>query len=62
MTEEEEKVMNLLTHAHNAHVELPVIHQDDQKDFCQMINRLQDMIAARQYWAKDKEKNKDARS
>lgn len=61
MTEQEEKVMSLLEQAHNEHVKLPVRHPDDQKDFCQMINRLQDMIAARQYWAEEKEKNKDAK-
>jgi hypothetical protein len=48
MTEQEKKVMNQIVELWNSFLQLPQIHEDDQKDFCYMIHRLQDMIAARQ--------------
>lgn len=57
MTDQERQVIDLLRQAYNAHVQLPVIHPDDQEDFCQMINRLQDMVAARPHWIEENEKS-----
>lgn len=48
MTDQEEKVIDLLADAFNAHTELPIIHPSDQEEFCFHIHALQNIVFARE--------------
>lgn len=47
MKPNEMKVMDLLNQTHQAFLDLPIQHPDDQKEWCACVHELQRMLMAR---------------
>lgn len=47
LTEQEEKIANMLGDVFNAYMLLPVEHQMEQREFCQAIHACQNIVLSR---------------